>query len=151
MEYKKYHHEIVLGHSVELIGWPHPELKSPSSLGNSLPVFLKILDALDNGSCRFRELTQDEVATLDDAYKAKVAIGELPDAKPRKIRSDAGKPKKRKRTHESDESEDSPSESSGAEADKEQRIPKKRRRQHSPAVRKGCSKSKEVLSDTDSE
>lgn len=147
MEYKKYHQQIVVGHSVELIGWPHSELKSPSSLGNSLPVFLKILDALDNGSCKFRELTQDEVAALDDEYKVKVANGELPDAKPRKIRSDAGKSKKRKRVRESDQSdqsEHSSSESSGTEADKEERMPKKKRRQRSPAVRKGSSKSKEV-------
>ena len=150
MEYKNYHQVIVLGCAVELIGWPHSKLKSPSSLGNSLPVFLKILDALDSGSCRFRELTQDEVVAMDNVYKAKVATGELPGAKLRKIRSDAGKPK-RKRVRGSDQSESSPSESSGAEADKEERVPKKKRRQCSPAVRKGSSKSKEVLSDTDSE
>jgi hypothetical protein len=141
MEYKNYHQVIVLGCAVELIGWPHSELKSPSSLGNSLPVFLKILDALDSGSCRFRELTQDEVVAMDNVYKAKVATGKLPGA---------GKPK-RKRVRGSDQSESSPSESSGTEADKEERVPKKKRRQCSPAVRKGSSKSKEVLSDTDSE
>jgi hypothetical protein len=80
---------------------------------------LKILDALDNGSCRFRELTHDEVTALDDVYKGKVAIGELADVKLCKIRCDARKPKKRKCAHESDQSEDSSSESLGAEADKE--------------------------------
>jgi hypothetical protein len=68
---------IVLGCAIELIGWLHSELKNSSSLGNSLPVFLKILDALDSGSCRFRELTQDEVVAMDDAYKAKATTGKI--------------------------------------------------------------------------
>ena len=54
-----------------------------------------LLDALDSGSCRFRELTQDEVVAMDDVYKAKVATGKLPSVKPHKIHSDAEKPQRK--------------------------------------------------------
>jgi hypothetical protein len=143
MEYKTYHRDIVMGHSVQLLGWPHTKLQSPSSLGNSLPVFVKILEALNNGSCRFEELSEKDVAELDEQHQAKIASGELPDAKPRKIRSDAGKPKKRKEVRESDLSDSSDS------SDDNERVPKKKRRLRSPSVLN--VKSKAMITDTEDE
>ena len=143
MEYKTYHRDIVMRHSVQLVGWPHSKLQSPSSLGNSLPLFARILEALDNGSCRFEELTEAAVTELDKDHQAKIASGELSDAKPRKIRSDAGK-RKRKQVRESDQSDSSDS----SEGDDNERVPKRKQRR-SPSVLD--VKSKAIITDTDDE
>jgi hypothetical protein len=97
---------------------------------------------LDNGSCRFEELSEKDVAELDEQHQAKIASGELSDAKPRKIRSDAGKPK-RKEVRESDLSDSSDS------SDDNERVPKKKRRLRSPSVLN--VKSKAMITDTEDE
>jgi hypothetical protein len=104
---------------------------------------VKILEALDNGSCRFEELSEKDVAELDEQHQAKIASGELPDAKPPKIRSDTGKPKKRKEVRESDLSDSSDS------SDDNERVPKKKRRLRSPSVLN--VKSKAMITDTEDE
>lgn len=112
MEYKNYHRDIVLRYQIELVGWPHPKLQSPGSLGTSLPLFLTILEALENGDCRFEVLTPEGLDALDIKYKADVAAGIVAGPTKRKKRSDEGQTKKRKEP-EHDDSEDSQAEDGG--------------------------------------
>src|SRR5271170_1285340 len=115
MEYKNYHRDIIMGHEIELIGWPNKPPRSPGSMGTSLPVFVKLLKALDCGDCYFRDLSKDEMKALDDAHEASVAAGEV-ETRVRKIRSDAGKPKGKKRVRDDDSQSESDSDDEDAPA-----------------------------------
>ena len=78
MEYKNYHHNIVMKHQVQLIGFTHTKLQSPASMGTSLPIFVKLLEALESGHCHFEKLTREEVKQLDEVHLAELtASGEV--------------------------------------------------------------------------
>lgn len=140
MEYKNFHRDVLIKRSVQLLNWPHTTLQSPGSMGSSLPVFTKILKAMESGDIRFESLSRKEVERLDNEHEASIAAGELEGPVERKVHSDAGKRKSRKRKQR-DSSTESDDES-------DSRLMKKRRQ--SP-TRRGNAKSKEILSDTDTE
>jgi hypothetical protein len=109
-------------------------------MGTSLPVFVKLLKALDCGDCYFRDLSKDEMKALDDAHEASVAAGEV-ETRVRKIRSDAGKPKGKKRVRDDDSQSESDSDDEDA--------PALRKKKKGASSSNPAPKSKEVLSDTD--
>jgi hypothetical protein len=141
MEYKNYHRDIVMKHQVQLINFTHTKLQSPGSMGTSLPVFVKLLEALESGHCHFEKLTPKEVEHLDEVHLAELAAsGEVMPV--RKIRSDAGKPKGKKKRRQITDS----SESSGSEDDEP---PVKKKRMSASRISGPSAKSKDVLSDTE--
>ena len=52
MEYKNYHRDIIMKHQVQLVNFAHAKLQSPASMGTSLPVFVKLLEALESRAAR---------------------------------------------------------------------------------------------------
>jgi len=109
-------------------------------MGTSLPVFVKLLEALESGCCHFEKLTPEEVEHLDEVYLAELAASG--EAMPvRKTRSDAGKLKGKRRKQITDSSESSRSEDDG--------LPVKKTRTSTSRISGPSAKSKDVLSDTE--
>jgi hypothetical protein len=144
MEYKNFHRDILVKRRVQLVGWPFPKLQSPGSMGSSLPVFTKILKAIENEEIRFESLSLKEVQRLDNEHEAKIAAGELEGPAERKIRSDAGKRKAKKRKQRDDTSEES---DDGDEDDGW--MTKNGRKSSDQSHASATAKSKEILTDTD--
>jgi len=49
-------------YKVDLIGWPFPnKFVCPSSLSKSLPIVTKVFEALQTNTCKFVQLTADEL------------------------------------------------------------------------------------------
>ena len=113
-------------------------------MGSSLPVFTKILKAVEDGEVRFELLSLKEVQCLDDDCEVKIATGELEGPAERKIRSDAGK-RKIKRKRRDDTSEDLSDEGDEDDGRTTKRGRKSSDRSHASAA----LKSKEILTDTD--
>ncbi|EPS95022.1 hypothetical protein FOMPIDRAFT_37516, partial [Fomitopsis schrenkii] len=104
MSYKNFERDIVVEYGINIVGWSHPTWKDPSKLSTSLPALQTLLDALNSGACHFVRLSKPEHAKRKAAHEAKVKSGEIV---PRKIRSDAGrKRQKRKKTSRDAESSD---------------------------------------------
>ncbi|KAL0571869.1 hypothetical protein V5O48_010089 [Marasmius crinis-equi] len=83
MEFKQFDHLITRRFGVVLEGWPLPKFANPSELGSALEPLGKLKDALVDGTCRFRKLS--------DAEYTKWLNDHEQDARPgRKQRSDAG-------------------------------------------------------------
>ena len=142
MEYKNFHRDILVKHGVQLLGWPFEKLQSPGNMGSSLPVFMKILKSMEADEIRFESLSLEEVQHLDAEHEASIAAGEIEAPKQRKIRSDAGK-RKRKTKQRDDTS------GSSSEDDEEEHVTKRGR--SSRSRESGTAKSKEFVIDSDNE
>lgn len=95
MQYENYDEQIVLRYGVILEGWTAPRWANPSSLSNSVDMLKTLRDALLDGSCYWRKLSQDELKTRREGHMEGLRDGSLRE-KPRKIRSDVGQSRKRK-------------------------------------------------------
>lgn len=122
MQYVNYEEAIVQRYGIELQGWTYHKFINPSELSTSLPLLRKLLNAINTGDCKFIKLTAEERHKRLETYKKKVANGELK-VRERKIRSDAGK-RKRKYKDSVNEHEDSEDEESNS--DNETSHPRKR-------------------------
>jgi hypothetical protein len=115
-------------YGIELQGWTYKKLVNPSELSTAVGPLQRLLDAIKGGDCKFIKLTAEGCQKHLEAYKKKIALGELK-VRDRKVRSDAGiRKRKRKRavSKESDKEE---------EKDKED----KDEDEQASHVRKGCS------------
>ncbi|CDO68793.1 hypothetical protein BN946_scf184805.g2 [Trametes cinnabarina] len=100
MSYAQYTRDIQLKYGVSLVGWTHEKWCNPSDLGNSLPSLKTLHDALKNGDCMFKHLTDAEKAIIEQEYVNN--LKNTPSTS-RKRRSDAGRKRKHARIEESDE------------------------------------------------
>jgi hypothetical protein len=108
MQYVNYEEAIVQRYGIELQGWTYKKLVNPSELSTAVGPLQRLLDAIKGGDCKFIKLTAEERWKCLEAYKKKITSGELK-VQDRKVRSDAGIRKgKRKRavSKESDEEEE---------------------------------------------
>jgi hypothetical protein len=133
MQYVNYEEAIVQRYGIKLQGWTYDRFVNPSELSTSLPLLRKLLNAIDTGDCKFVKLTAEALRKCLETYKKKVANGEIK-IRERKIRSDAGK-RKRKAQDGLDESSDD------EDSDDENLRPRK----------KHSGKSNALIGDTDSE
>ncbi|KAL7285889.1 hypothetical protein ACG7TL_001000 [Trametes sanguinea] len=100
MSYAQYTRDIQLKYGVSLVGWTHEKWCNPSDLGNSLSSLKTLHDALKDGDCIFKDLTDAEKAVIQQEYdnnlKNTVSTS-------RKRPSDAGRKQKHARIEESNE------------------------------------------------
>lgn len=89
MKYVDYEELVVFKYGVELLGWTFDKFASPSSLSTSLPGLRKLLDAINNGKCKFVKLSPLEVKRRREEREKQVEGGTIT-AKTRKTRKDAG-------------------------------------------------------------
>ncbi|PPQ90583.1 hypothetical protein CVT25_015107, partial [Psilocybe cyanescens] len=89
MCYTNFEEEIVLRYGVDLIGYTYKKLVRPYELSSSLPPLQALLDALENGTCKFVKLSSQERKERQSTYSAKLTSGEIESHK-RKHRSDVG-------------------------------------------------------------
>lgn len=134
MQYINYEEAIIECYRIELQGWTYDRFVNPSELSTSLPSLRKLLNAIDTGDCKFVKQTAKEHCKGQETYKKKVANGEIKGCE-RKIRSDAGKRKRKAQDGLNEGSDDEESDSD------EDLLPRK----------KNCHKSKAIIGDTDSE
>ncbi|KAJ3484015.1 hypothetical protein NLJ89_g12016 [Agrocybe chaxingu] len=127
MQYVNYEELVVQRYGVELVGWTYEKFVNPSELSTSLPPLRQLLDAINNGDCKFRKLTVAEVKARRQEYQKKVDDGTLP-TNTRKPRKDKGT--KRKKTGnnaaDGDSNKENPDRDEGAPA------PKLKRRRQNP-------------------
>ena len=93
MQYINYDEAIVQRYEVLLEGWTFDRFVNPSELSTSLPPLQKLLDALNDGSCKFVKLTREQRKDHEKDHRTKVASGEI-EVRQRKKRKDAGKKRK---------------------------------------------------------
>lgn len=90
MQYKTSFRDITVKHAIALRNWPHTSLKSPGSMGHSLPAITKLLDLVTSGEVYFEALEADELQELIDEEEERIASGEVV-VTSRKTRKDAGR------------------------------------------------------------
>ena len=89
MQYVNYEELIIQKYGVELQGWTFEKLVNPSELSTSLPGLRRLLDAINNGECKFTKLTPLEVKQRREELQKKKIEGTAP-VKTRKPRMDRG-------------------------------------------------------------
>jgi hypothetical protein len=95
MNYSNYETSIVETYGVRLVGWPlGVKFVNPSNIG-TVGDIRKLRDALKARTCYWAALSSAEVKTHASELDARRSAGEAI-RKPRKKRSDAGVPRKRK-------------------------------------------------------
>ena len=95
MNYHNYETAVVETYGVRLVGWPEGvKFANPSTIG-TVPEARKLQDALRGGSCFWKKMSKSELELFIADLDARRTAGETV-CKPRKKRSDAGVPRKRK-------------------------------------------------------
>jgi hypothetical protein len=89
MQYTNYEELIIQKYGVELQGWTFEKLVNPSLLSTSLPGLRRLLDAINNGDCKFTKLSPLEVKKRREELEKKQNEGTAP-VKTRKPRRDRG-------------------------------------------------------------
>jgi hypothetical protein len=130
MHYVDYEEKVVQRYGIELVGWTYEKFVNPSELSTSLPGLQQLLDAINNGTCKFVKLTPLQIHERRQALQKNVSEGNVPAPKGRKPRKDRGT--KRVVENESD-------------VENQQPNPKKRRGKKVQTQRK----SREVVEDSD--
>ncbi|KAF8801632.1 hypothetical protein BYT27DRAFT_7114532, partial [Phlegmacium glaucopus] len=124
MQYANYDELIIQKYRVELQGWTFEKLVNPSQLSTSLPSLRRLLDAINDGNCKFVKLSPLEVKRRREELWKKQDDSTVP-VKTRKPRKDRGikRPRKGKKNAVNDDAEDD-----GEEDDEdEEEWPRKRR------------------------
>ena len=89
MQYANYKELVIQKYGVELQGWTFEKLVNPSLLLTSLPGLQHLLDAINNGDCKFTKLSPLEVKKHREELQKKQNEGTAP-VKTRKPRKDHG-------------------------------------------------------------
>jgi hypothetical protein len=108
MQYVNYEEAIVQHYGIELVGWTYDKFVNPSELSTAIEPMHKLLNAINNGDCKFIKLTKEGCQKRLEEYRAKVAAGEQM-VRERKTHSDAGikrKGKAKEVTNDSTDNED---------------------------------------------
>ena len=96
MQYANYEELVIQKYGVELQGWTFEKLVNPSLLSTSLPGLQRLLDAINNGDCKFTKLSPLEVKKCHEELQKKQNEGTAP-AKTRKPRKDRGTKRPRRK------------------------------------------------------
>ena len=125
MQYVNYDELIIQKYGVELQGWTFDKLFSPSQLSTSLPGLRRLLDAINNGDCKFVKLGPLEVKKRREELQKKQDDGIVP-VKTRKPRKDRGtkRPRTKGKKTAANDAEDDDDEGG---SDEEEERPRKRR------------------------
>lgn len=78
MKYTEYEELIVLKYGIELQGWTYNKFMCPSLLSASLPSLQALLNAIDNGKCKFIKLTPVEVKMCHEERQKQITEGTIP-------------------------------------------------------------------------
>ena len=78
MQYANYKEFVIQKYEVELQGWTFEKLVNPSLLLTSLPGLWHLLDAINNGDCKFTKLSPLEVKTHCEELQKKQNEGTAP-------------------------------------------------------------------------
>ena len=95
MKYTEYEELIVLKYGIELQGWTYDKFVCPSSLLTSLPALQALLDAINNGRCKFIKLMPAEVKMRHEERQKQINGGTIV-VKQWKQHSDIGAKRPRK-------------------------------------------------------
>jgi hypothetical protein len=136
MYYVDYEEKVVQRYSVELVGWTYEKFVNPSELSTSLPGLQRLLDAINDGTCKFVKLTPLQLTERRLALQKNINDGNVPAPKGRKPRKDKGT----KRAVEN--------ESGGSDVENQRPKPKKRRSTAGKKVQ-AQPKSRAVVEDSD--
>ena len=96
MQYANYEELVIQKYGVELQGWTFEKLVNPSLLSTSLPGLRRLLDAINNGDCKFIKLSPLEVKKRREELQKKQNEGTAP-VKVRKPRKDRGTKRPRRK------------------------------------------------------
>ncbi|OBZ74356.1 hypothetical protein A0H81_05685 [Grifola frondosa] len=77
MNYASFESEIVLRYRIQLIGWTADKWTNPSELSNAVAPLQQLLDAIENGACRFEHLASHEFTARKKKYDEDVAAGRV--------------------------------------------------------------------------
>ena len=78
MQYANYDELIIQKYKIELQGWTFKKLVNPSQLLTSLPGLQRLLDAINNGDCKFVRLSPLEVKSHHEKLQKKQDNGIVP-------------------------------------------------------------------------
>lgn len=101
MNYSNYDMQVIQKFQVKLVGWTYNKFLSPFEI-NTIDDVRTLVQALRCGRCHWVRMTVTEVTKHANDVEARKAAGETV-GKPRKIRSDLGSKKPRKRTDRDDD------------------------------------------------
>ena len=90
MYYVDYEEKIVQRYGIELVGWTYEKFVNPSELSTSLPGLQQLLDAINNGSCKFIKLSPLQLIKHRQALQKSISDGSVPAPKGHKPRKDRG-------------------------------------------------------------
>jgi hypothetical protein len=77
MQYVNYEEAIVQRYGIVLEGWTFARFVNPSELSTALPPLQKLLDTLNDRSCKFVKLTREQCKAHEKEYREKVVTGEI--------------------------------------------------------------------------
>jgi hypothetical protein len=123
MKYVDYEELVVIKYGIKLQGWTFDKFACPSSLSTSLPGLRKLLNAINNGECKFVKLSPLEVKKLREEREKQIEDGAIT-VKARKTRKDLGT--KRPRTKGKKKAAEVDNDSDDGDSDEDNR-PRKRR------------------------
>ncbi|PPQ94883.1 hypothetical protein CVT25_004672 [Psilocybe cyanescens] len=95
MHYIGYEEKIVQRHGIELVGWTYNKLVNPSKLSTSLPGLQKLLDAINDGSCKFIKLTPLQLKERREVLQKAIKDGNIPPPGAHRPCKDRGTKRKR--------------------------------------------------------
>lgn len=95
MHYIGYEDKIVQRYGVELVGWTYENFVNPSELSTLLPGLKKLLDAINDGTCKFVKLSPLELKARRQDHQKAIDDGSAPASKTRKPRKDRGTKRKK--------------------------------------------------------
>lgn len=133
MKYVDYEELVVIKHSVELQGWTFDKFACPSSLSTSLPGLRKLLNAINNGECKFVKLSPLEIKKRRDEREKRIEDGTIT-AKVRKTRKDVGTKRPRKGKKKAADASVDEDNDDDRDSDEENRPQKRRSRKSAETV-----------------
>ncbi len=93
MQYINYERDIVQKYHVKMIGWTHEKWVNVSDLGNSLEPLETLWNALQEGKCKFVQISTTEANTKAESVRNSISAGQAAPPTKRKARKDKGVPK----------------------------------------------------------
>jgi hypothetical protein len=126
MQYTNYDELIIQKYGIELQGWTFEKLVNPSQLSTSLPGLRRLLDAINNGDCKFVKLSPLEVKRRREELQKKQDDGIVP-VKTRKPRKDRGTKRPRTAKGKKAAVNDAEDDDDEGDNDDEEERPRKRR------------------------
>lgn len=134
MNYSNYDTRVIQKFQVKLIGWTYNKFVSPFEI-HTIDDVRTLVEALRCGRCHWVRLTAGEISKHAKDVEARKAAGETV-GKPRKVRSDLGSKKPRKRNTDGSDDDDDSNNDAGPSKKKRKLVPK------STAARKPSTASK---------